>query len=221
MSDPIPSVLTASPRMPDGPLPRFDTPLVPRNSISGRALVAVVAIMTFLAALTTGAAQLLASASQATESGAVTVIIGFNVRPETRAEEVAKQESVDIRLHSIIYKVEEEIKAAMIGMLEKIEKEKILGKADVREVFRVPRIGAIAGCFVRTGVITRGTKVRFLREGTIIWKGAIASLRRFKEDARDVREGFECGIGLENFQDLKPGDIIETFELKEIARTSS
>ena len=90
--------------------------------------------------------------------------------------------------------------------------EVITGEAEVREIFRVPRIGAIAGCYVLSGVITRGSKVRFLRDGSIIWKGAIQSLRRFKEDAREVREGFECGIGLSDFQDLKPGDIIETFD---------
>ena len=89
----------------------------------------------------------------------------------------------------------------------------------MREIFRVPRIGAIAGCYVLSGVITRGSKVRFLRDGTVIWKGEITSLRRFKEDAREVREGFECGIGLSDFQDLKPGDIIETFDEREIART--
>ena len=94
----------------------------------------------------------------------------------------------------------------------------VTGEAEVREIFRVPRIGAIAGCMVRSGAITRGSKVRFLRDGTIIWKGAITSLKRFKDDAREVREGFECGVGLSDFQDLKPGDLIETFEEREIAR---
>jgi translation initiation factor IF-2 len=97
----------------------------------------------------------------------------------------------------------------------------VTGDAEVREIFRVPRIGAIAGCLVQNGVITRGSKVRFLRDGTIIWKGSITSLRRFKDDAQEVRAGFECGIGLSDFQDLKPGDVIETFEEKEIARTLS
>jgi translation initiation factor IF-2 len=106
----------------------------------------------------------------------------------------------------------------MVGMLAPEFEEVVTGEAEVREIFRVPKIGAIAGCYVLTGAITRGTKVRFLRDGTIIWKGSIQSLRRFKEDAREVREGFECGIGLSDFQDLKPGDIIETFEEREIAR---
>ena len=97
--------------------------------------------------------------------------------------------------------------------------EVVTGEAEVREVFRVPKIGAIAGCFVRDGVITRGSKVRFLREGTIIWKGSITSLRRFKDDAREVQAGFECGIGLSDYQDLKDGDIIETYEDREIPRT--
>ena len=107
----------------------------------------------------------------------------------------------------------------MVGMLAPEFEEVVTGDAEVREIFRVPRIGAIAGCYVQNGTITRGSKVRFLREGTIIWKGAIASLRRFKDDVREVQAGFECGIGLSDFQDLKPGDIIETFEEREIPRT--
>jgi translation initiation factor IF-2 len=94
----------------------------------------------------------------------------------------------------------------------------VTGEAEVREIFRVPKIGAIAGCYVRSGVVTRGTKVRFLRDGVIIWKGSISSLRRFKDDAREVREGFECGIGLSDFQDLKPGDLIESFDERQIVR---
>ena len=129
--------------------------------------------------------------------------------PKSRAAELAKQEHVDIRLHSIIYKVEEEIRAAMIGMLEAIEKEKILGKARVREVFRVPQAGAIAGCRVIDGMIRRNARARLIRDGVVAWEGGIASLRRFKDDVAEVREGFECGIGLENFNDIKVGDQIE------------
>ena len=114
----------------------------------------------------------------------------------------------------------DEIEAAMLGLLSPVYEEIVTGEAEVREVFRVPRIGAIAGCFVLDGVITRGSKVRFLREGTIIWKGSITSLRRFKDDAREVASGFECGIGLSDYQDLKPGDVIETFEEREIPRTA-
>jgi translation initiation factor IF-2 len=145
-------------------------------------------------------------------------LIGFNVRPDRKAREMADAEKVEIRSYEIIYKLLEDIEKAMVGMLAPEFEEVVTGEAEVREIFRVPKIGAIAGCYVLTGAITRGTKVRFLRDGTIIWKGSIQSLRRFKEDAREVREGFECGIGLSDFQDLKPGDIIETFEEREIAR---
>jgi translation initiation factor IF-2 len=162
---------------------------------------------------------LLASATQAGSSSTAVVIIGFNVRPESRAGDLAKQESVDIRLHSIIYKVEEEIKAAMIGMLEKIEKEKILGKAEVREVFKVPKIGAIAGSMVLDGIMKRNARARLIRDGVVTWEGNISSLRRFKEDASEVREGFECGIGLENFNDVKVGDQIEDYVIEKIAAT--
>jgi len=162
---------------------------------------------------------LLASATQAGTSSAAVVIIGFNVRPEVRAAELAKQESVDVRLHSIIYKVEEEIRAAMIGMLEAVEKEKILGKADVREIFRVPRAGVIAGCMVIDGLIRRNARARLIRDGVVSWEGGIASLRRFKDDAAEVREGFECGIGLENFNDVKVGDQIEAYVIEKIAAT--
>ncbi len=155
----------------------------------------------------------LAKASNAT-------IIGFNVRPDKRSRELSENEGVQIRTYEIIYKLIEEIEAAMLGLLSPVFEEIVTGEAEVREVFRVPRIGAIAGCFVRDGVITRGSKVRFLREGTIIWKGSITSLRRFKDDAREVASGFECGIGLSDYQDLKAGDIIETFEEREIPRTA-
>ena len=162
---------------------------------------------------------LLASATQASASSSAVVIIGFNVRPESRAGDLAKQESVDIRLHSIIYKVEEEIKAAMIGMLEKIEKEKILGKAEVREVFKVPKVGSVAGCMVLDGVIKRNARARLIRDGVVAWEGGIASLRRFKDDVSEVREGFECGIGLENFNDIKVGDQIEAYVIEKVAAT--
>jgi translation initiation factor IF-2 len=162
---------------------------------------------------------LLASATQAGSASSAVVIIGFNVRPESRASDLSKQESVDIRLHSIIYKVEEEIKAAMIGMLDKIEKEKILGKADVREVFKVPKAGSVAGCMVIDGIISRKARARLIRDGVVAWEGNIGSLRRFKDDAAEVREGFECGIGLENFNDIKVGDQIEAYIIERVAAT--
>ena len=146
-------------------------------------------------------------------------IIGFNVRPERKAREMAEAEGVEIRSYEIIYKLIEDIEAAMLGMLAPKFEEVVTGDAEVREIFSVPRIGKIAGCYVTNGTITRGSKVRFLREGTIIWKGEISSLRRFKEDVREVQSGYECGIGLSDYQDLKDGDVIETFEEREIART--
>jgi translation initiation factor IF-2 len=153
----------------------------------------------------------LASATNAT-------LIGFNVRPDRKARDLAEAEQVEIRTYEIIYKLLEDIERAMVGLLAPEYEEVVTGEAEVREIFRVPKIGSIAGCQVRTGVITRGSKVRFLRDGVIIWKGSIQSLRRFKDDVREVREGFECGIGLSDFQDLKGGDLIETFEEREIAR---
>lgn len=162
---------------------------------------------------------LLGSATQAGSSSSAVVIIGFNVRPEARAADVAKQESVDIRLHSIIYKVEEEIRAAMIGMLEAIEKEKILGKAEIRDVFRVPKAGTVAGCMVIDGTVRRNARARLIRDGVVSWDGNIASLRRFKDDVSEVREGFECGISLENFNDIKVGDQIEAYVVERVAAT--
>ncbi|HEX8709397.1 MAG TPA: translation initiation factor IF-2, partial [Pyrinomonadaceae bacterium] len=162
---------------------------------------------------------LLASATQAGSASSAVLIIGFNVRPETRAAELAKQEAVDIRLHSIIYKVEEEIRAAMIGMLEAIEKERILGKAEIREVFRVPRAGTVAGCMVIDGLIRRNARARLIRDGVVAWEGGIASLRRFKDDVGEVRQGFDCGIGLENFNDIKVGDQIEVYIVEKVAAT--
>jgi translation initiation factor IF-2 len=154
----------------------------------------------------------LAAASNAT-------IIGFNVRPDRRARELAATHDVEIRTYEIIYKLLEDIEAAMVGMLAPTYEEVVTGEAEVREVFRVPRVGAVAGCYVLHGTITRGSKVRFLRDGAVIWKGAISSLRRFKDDVREVHESFECGIGLTDFQDLHSGDLIETYEEREVPRT--
>ena len=146
-------------------------------------------------------------------------IIGFNVRPDRKGRQLADTEGVEIRTYEIIYNVIDDIQNAMLGMLAPEYEEIVTGDAEVREIYSVPRVGKIAGCYVTNGVITRNSKVRFIREGTIIWKGAVSSLKRFKDDAREVREGFECGIGLTDFQDLRPGDIIETYEDREIPRT--
>ena len=146
-------------------------------------------------------------------------IIGFNVRPDRKAREFAETEGVEVRTYEIIYQVIEDIQKAMLGLLAPEFEEIVTGDAEVRQVITVPRVGKIAGCMVLNGTITRGSKVRFLRDGTIIWKGAVQSLKRFQDDAREVQAGFECGIGLTDFQDLKEGDIIETYEDREIPRT--
>jgi translation initiation factor IF-2 len=153
---------------------------------------------------------LLASASNA-------IIIGFNVRPERKAQELAEQEKVDIRLHSIIYELQDEIKRAMTGLLEPIVKETYLGRAEVRDTFRVPKVGTVAGCFVSDGVVKRDAEVRLLRDNVVIFKGKVASLRRFKEDVNEVRNGMECGISITNYNDIKVGDAIEVFVTERVA----
>ncbi len=153
---------------------------------------------------------LLASASNA-------VIIGFNVRPERKAQELAEMEKIDIRLHSIIYELQDQIKKAMLGLLEPIIKETYTGRAEVRDTFRVPKAGTIAGCYVLDGVIKRDSDVRLLRDGVQVYKGKVGSLKRFKDDASEVRNGMECGINLSNFNDVKKGDVIEAFVTERIA----
>ena len=155
---------------------------------------------------------LLASASDA-------IIIGFNVRPDANARAVATHEQVDIRLYRVIYEVVEDIRAALSGLLAPKIEENVQGEAQVRELFQVPRVGTIAGCLVSQGLIHRTTSARVLREGVVIYEGRIGSLRRFKDDVREVQNGFECGIGIENFNDVKVGDVIETYELVETSRT--
>jgi translation initiation factor IF-2 len=153
---------------------------------------------------------LLASASNA-------IIIGFNVRPERKAQELAEQEKVDIRLHSIIYELQDEIKRAMSGLLEPTIKETYQGRAEVLETFRIPRVGTVAGCRVSDGLIKRDNEVRLLRDNVVIFKGKIGSLRRFKDDASEVRNGMECGISIANYGDIKVGDVIEAFVTERIA----
>ena len=146
-------------------------------------------------------------------------IIAFNVRPDRQVRSAADHEGVEIRTYEIIYEVIDDIEAAVIGMLEPEFKEVVTGEAEVREVFRIKGVGLVAGCLVQSGVITRNDKVRFLREGTVIWHGTLTSLKRFTDDATEVRAGFECGVGLSDFEDLIAGDIIETYEDVEIPRT--
>ena len=146
------------------------------------------------------------------------VIIGFNVRPAERAGELARREGVDIRYYSIIYQAIEEVEAALKGMLKPEFEEVQLGTAEVRELFKVPKVGTVAGCLVRSGTITRNSKARIIRDGVVISDNlTVESLRRFKDDATEVREGFECGIGV-GYNDIRIEDVIETFEMREKPR---
>jgi translation initiation factor IF-2 len=153
---------------------------------------------------------LLASASNA-------IIIGFNVRPERKAQELAEQDKVDLRLHSIIYELQDEVKKAIYGMLEPVYREVHQGRAEVRNTFRIPKIGMVAGCYVQDGSIKRDSEVRLLRDNVVVFKGKVASLRRFKEDVGEVRNGMECGIAIQNYGDVKVGDVIEAFVTEQVA----
>ena len=145
------------------------------------------------------------------------IIIGFNVRPERGAQNLAEQENVDIRLHTIIYDLTDEIKRAMTGMLEPTFKEVYRGRAEVRETFRITKVGTVAGCFVQDGTITRDSQIRLLRDNVVVHTGRIESLKRFKNDASEVKSGFECGISIAGYNDVKPADIIEAFAVERIA----
>jgi len=151
---------------------------------------------------------LLASASNA-------IIIGFNVRPTSQAKALAEQEGVEIRFYDVIYDAIEDVKKAMVGLLEPVFEEQILGHASVRETFQVPKVGTIAGCYVTDGVVQRNAKVRILRDGVVVHSGKIGSLRRFKEDVKEAQAGYECGIGIDHFNDVKIGDVIEVYKLEE------
>jgi translation initiation factor IF-2 len=153
---------------------------------------------------------LLASASNA-------IIIGFNVRPERKVADLAEQEEVEIRLHSIIYELQDEIRKAMLGLLEPVFRENFLGRAEVLNVFHIPKVGTIAGCRVTDGVLRRDAEVRLMRDGTQVFKGKLTSLKRFKDDAKEVTNGMECGVGISNFTDIKVGDTVEAFVTEKIA----
>jgi translation initiation factor IF-2 len=152
---------------------------------------------------------LLASASNA-------IIVGFNVRPERGVAEVASREGVELRLYTVIYQLLDEFRQAMLGKLEPEFRETALGSAEVRETFRIPRVGSIAGCYVTDGKITRNARVRLVRDSVVIFEGKVGSLRRFKDDVAEVQQGFECGIAIANFSDVKIGDVIEAFEMEEL-----
>jgi translation initiation factor IF-2 len=153
---------------------------------------------------------LLASASGA-------IIIAFGVRPDRKAADLAQQEKVDIRTHNIIYEVSDEIKKAMEGLLEPVIQESYLGRAEVRNTFRIKGSGTVAGCYVLDGIMKRDAQVRVVRDGTIIYTSKLNSLKRFKDDASEVRAGFECGLGIANFNDVKIGDILECFSVQKIS----
>ena len=154
---------------------------------------------------------LLAAASQA-------IIIGFHVRPDMHARELAAKEKVDIRLYTVIYDVEADVRNALEGLLTPDETEEVLGTAEVRNLFRIPKHGVVAGCHVQSGTISHTNRIRVVRDGVEVYNGEIASLRRFKEDVREVSSGFECGIKVENYDDIKVGDILESYKVVQVAR---
>jgi translation initiation factor IF-2 len=154
----------------------------------------------------------LASASDA-------LVVGFNVRPSAEARQLAEREGVDIRTYRVIYQLTEDIQQALVGMLSPVQTEEALGEAEVRALFRVSRLGTIAGCMVTSGVVRRNAQVRVVRDGTVIHETTVAQLKRFKEDVREVAEGFECGILLDGFNDVKEGDVLEVYETREVERT--
>jgi translation initiation factor IF-2 len=147
------------------------------------------------------------------------VIIGFNTRADAGARKLAENNGVDIRYYNIIYDAVDDVKAALSGMLTPDKKEEILGTAEIRQVFRVTKIGSIAGCMVTSGLVKRTAKLRLLRENVVIFTGELDSLKRFKDDAKEVKEGFECGLNIKNYNDIQENDVLEFFEIKEVART--
>ncbi len=154
---------------------------------------------------------LLAAASNA-------IVLGFQVRPSLSARKLAEKEQIDVRLYSIIYDAINEIKDAMEGMLSPEMKEEIVATLEIKEAFKITKVGTVAGCIVREGKITRNTRVRLIRDGIVVYTGALASLKRFKEDVREVTSGYECGLNIENFNDIKPGDIIEGYQEVEVKK---
>jgi translation initiation factor IF-2 len=147
------------------------------------------------------------------------VVIGFNVRADQQAKRVAEGNGVDIRYYNIIYDAVDEIKSAMAGMLSPDRKEEVIGLVEIRQVFRVSKVGNVAGCMVLEGIVRRGARVRLLRDSVVLFTGELDSLKRFKDDVREVKEGFECGLSVKNYDDIKEGDQLEVFEIKEVARS--
>jgi translation initiation factor IF-2 len=146
------------------------------------------------------------------------IIIGFHVRPNFKAKELAQREHIDIRIYKIIYDAINDVKQALEGLLEPEKIEESIGNIEVRNIFKVPKVGTVAGCHVLNGKITRADRIRLVRDGQEIYDGRVSSLKRFKDDVREVLEGFECGVGIENFNDIKVGDIIEVYKIVEVKR---
>ncbi|MCK4729237.1 MAG: translation initiation factor IF-2, partial [Desulfobacterales bacterium] len=144
------------------------------------------------------------------------IVIGFNVRPNSKVRDLAAEQNVDIRFYDVIYNIVNDIKGAMAGLMEPTYEEHLIGSAEVREIFSIPKVGTIAGCYVTEGKIERGQPVRLLRDGVVVYNGKIASLRRFKDDVKEVQGGYECGIGIENYNDVKVNDVIECYEIEEV-----
>jgi translation initiation factor IF-2 len=147
------------------------------------------------------------------------VVVGFNVRPAGKAQQMAEQEGVDIKLYQVIYDAIDDVKKAMVGLLAPIRKEKAVGKAEVRQTFNIPKIGTVAGTFVTEGKLTRQAQIRVIRDAVLVHTGRLASLKRFKDDVREVVAGYECGLSVENFNDLSEGDVLEAYEIVEEAAT--
>jgi translation initiation factor IF-2 len=146
-------------------------------------------------------------------------VIGFNVRADQQAKRLAESNGIDIRYYNIIYEAVDDVKLAMSGMLAPEQKEEIVGLVDIRQIFRISTVGTIAGCMVLEGFVRRNSRIRLLRDQTVIWTGELESLKRFKDDVREVKEGFECGLSLRGYDDIREGDQLEAFEIKEVART--
>jgi translation initiation factor IF-2 len=148
------------------------------------------------------------------------IVVGFNVRPNAEARALADREGVDIRTYRVIYQLTEDIQQALIGMLSPEKVEEVLGEVEVRQTFRASRIGTIAGCMVTQGTVTRGSQVRIVRDGTIVHDGRIGTLKRFQDDVREVTQGFECGLTVDGYNDIKEGDILEVYAVREVARSA-
>jgi translation initiation factor IF-2 len=198
--------------------------IVLKSDVQGSA-EAIAAALRGLSTATVGVNVISSGVGGITESdvqlakASAAIIIGFNVRPAGKSQSLAEQEGVDIKLYQVIYDAIDDVKKAMVGMLAPVNREKVLGKAEVRQVFNISKVGTIAGCFVIDGKVSRRAQARLVRDSVVIFTGRLGSLKRFKDDASEVAQGYECGMSMEGYQDLKAGDVIESFEIETIAAT--